>query len=68
MKSKVRKRPKASDEVTGAELDVLRLRRVQRISLALDLDAFAGGIIVDLLEEIERMRRDLDRLRAYGGF
>ncbi len=40
-----------------------RSRRLRRICLSLELDAFAGEIIVDLLERLEELQRDLDRLR-----
>lgn len=49
----------------GADDDAARrarIRRLRRLCASLDLDVFAGSIIVDLLEEMERMRRDLDRL------
>jgi len=39
-----------------------RLRRLQRICRSLELDVFAGSIIVDLLERMEEMQRDLERL------
>ena len=41
-----------------------RLRRIQRLCRGLDLDVFAGSIVVDLLEKIDEMERDLERLRA----
>lgn len=43
--------------------DPIRNRRLRRLQLSLELDDFAGELILDLLDEMERMRRDLDRLR-----
>jgi hypothetical protein len=40
-----------------------RVRRLQRICRGLDLDVYAGSIIVELLEQLDALRRDLDRLR-----
>ena len=34
-----------------------RLRRLERLCLSLDVDVYAGSIIVDLLERLEDMRR-----------
>ena len=34
-----------------------RLRRLERLCLSLDVDVFAGAIIVDLLERLEAERR-----------
>lgn len=34
-----------------------RLRRLQRLCRALDIDVFAGEIIVDLLERLEELER-----------
>lgn len=38
-----------------------RLRRLQRLCLSLEVDVFAGAIIVDLLERLEDARRELER-------
>jgi hypothetical protein len=38
-----------------------RLRRMERLCRALELDAFAGALVVELLEALEAARRDLDR-------
>ncbi len=38
-----------------------RLRRLQRLCFALEVDAFAGAIIVDLIERLENARRELER-------
>lgn len=43
--------------------DPIRNRRLRRLQLSLELDDFAGELILDLLDELEQMRRDLDRLR-----
>lgn len=43
--------------------DPIRNRRLRRLQLSLELDDFAGELILDLLDEMERMRRDLERLR-----
>lgn len=43
-----------------------RSRRLRRICLCLEMDDFAGEIIVDLLEQMEAMQRDMERLRAYA--
>ena len=37
-----------------------RLRRLERLCLGLDVDVFAGTIIVDLLDRIEEMRREIE--------
>ncbi|MFI5361064.1 MAG: hypothetical protein ACHQ49_03755 [Elusimicrobiota bacterium] len=47
--------------------DAVRVRRLQRLSFSLDLDAFAASIIVDLLEELDEARRELDRARRAAG-
>lgn len=44
-----------------------RLRRLRRLCAALDLDVYAGAIIVDLLERVEEMQRDLERRRRGPG-
>lgn len=44
-----------------------RLRRLQRLCRTLDLDAYAGAIIVDLLERLEESRRELERRRGGAG-
>ena len=41
-----------------------KLRRLERLCRSLDLDAFAGSIIVDLLEQMDRMQADLQSLRV----
>ena len=44
-----------------------RLRRLQRLCASLDLDVYAGSIIVDLLERLELAQEELDRHRRAGG-
>jgi hypothetical protein len=57
------------DELEG-EPDVLpparraKLRRLQRLCGSLELDVFSGSIIVDLLERLDEMERDLEFLRG----
>lgn len=40
-----------------------RLRRLQRLCASLELDVYAGAIIVDLLERLERAQDELERGR-----
>jgi hypothetical protein len=40
-----------------------RLRRLQRLCASLDLDVYAGSIIVDLLERLEQAQHELERRR-----
>lgn len=42
-----------------------RLRRLRRLCASLDLDVYAGSIIVDLLERLEQAQAELERR---GGF
>ena len=51
-----------SDEVPPALSS--RLRRIRRLCGGLDLDVFAGSIIVELIERVEAMQRELERLRS----
>jgi len=51
----------------GLESDpalLARIRRLQRICRGMEMDAFAGSIIVDLLERVEQMERELEQWRA----
>jgi hypothetical protein len=41
-----------------------KLRRLQRLCRGLDIDVYAGAIIVDLLERLDEMERDSERLRG----
>ena len=43
-----------------------RNRRIRRLCLCLEMDDFAGELIVDLLERMESMQRDMERLRAHA--
>lgn len=40
-----------------------RIRRIQRLCVAFDFDLVAGEIIVDLLERVERLQRELENFR-----
>lgn len=51
-------------EDAAAASRLAALRRLQRICRGLDVDVFAGSIIVDLLERLDETRRDLERLRG----
>ena len=52
------------DREKFAPAQLARLRRLQRICRSLDIDIFAGCIIVDLLGRIDGMEHELERLRA----
>ena len=52
--------PREAEALSAAQL--AKLRRLRRLCAGLELDVFAGSIIVDLLEQMDAMRRDLDRL------
>jgi hypothetical protein len=41
-----------------------RLRRLRRLTASLDLDVYAGSIIVDLLERLESAQAELERRRG----
>ena len=49
-------------EVSPARL--ARIRRLQRLCLSLDIDVFAGSVIVDLLDQMDELQRKLDRLHG----
>ena len=56
----------APEELADDPLEVpasrlARLRRLQRLCRSLDVDAFAGVIIVDLLEQLDELRGELER-------
>jgi hypothetical protein len=57
------------DELTREEhtAALSRLRRLQRLCASLDLDVYAGSIIVDLLERLERAQAELERRRGQEG-
>lgn len=44
-------------------LQAARLRRLQRLCRGLDIDVLAGCIIVDLLDGLDALRRELEGLR-----
>jgi len=52
-------------------VEKVRKRRLRRLCLVLEIDAFSGEIIVDLLERLEEAQRELERLRylaqTHGG-
>lgn len=54
--------PEDIAEVAPAQLS--RLRRLQRICRDLDIDVFAGCIIVDLLDRMAGLQQEVERLRA----
>ncbi|MDD5303870.1 MAG: chaperone modulator CbpM [Elusimicrobia bacterium] len=54
----------AEDRAEFLPAQLARLRRLQRICLGLDIDVFAGGIIVDLLDRMDGLQCDLERLSA----
>lgn len=54
--------PEEQAEVAPSQ--VARLRRLQRICLSLEVDVFAGCVIVDLLGRIDGLQHELERLRA----
>lgn len=43
--------------------ELARVRRLRRLCRDLDVDVFAGSIIVELLERTESLRQELDRLK-----
>lgn len=47
-------------EFTPAQL--ARLRRIHRICRHLDIEAFAGCIIVDLVDRMDGLQRELERM------
>jgi hypothetical protein len=52
---------------THAAAALARLRRLQRLCASLDLDVYAGSIIVDLLERLEQAQAELERRRGLEG-
>jgi len=54
--------PEDRGEFTPSQL--ARLRRIQRICRGLDIDVFAGCIIVDIVDRMDGLQRELERLRA----
>jgi chaperone modulatory protein CbpM len=54
--------PEGREEFTPAQL--ARLRRLQRICRSLEVDVYSGCIIVDLLERLDALERELQQRRA----
>jgi len=54
--------PEENAELTPSQL--VRLRRLERICRSLDIDVFAGCIIVDLLDRADQLESELERLSA----
>ncbi|MFA5141110.1 MAG: chaperone modulator CbpM [Elusimicrobiota bacterium] len=54
--------PEDLAESTPSQL--ARLRRIRRICRGLEIDVFAGCIIVDLVDRMDGLQRELERLRA----
>lgn len=42
-----------------------KLRRVKRLCRALDIGAFSALLILDMLEKMDAMQRELDAFRAH---
>ncbi|HXT01890.1 MAG TPA: chaperone modulator CbpM [Elusimicrobiota bacterium] len=60
----------SEEELTGEERAAsarARLRRLRRLCASLDLDVYAGSIIVDLLERLESAQAELERRRGSEG-
>ena len=53
--------PDSPAELSPSQL--ARIRRLRRICRGLDIDVYAGSIIVDLLERMDELQRELDRQR-----
>lgn len=49
-----------------APAQLSRLRRLERLSRGLEIDVYAAGVIVDLLERMEALQAELDRARRPG--
>lgn len=54
--------PEGCEEFTPTQLS--RLRRLQRICRSLEVDVYSGCIIVDLLDRVDALERELQRRRA----
>ncbi len=55
--------PEDPASVDAAE--AARLRRLRRLCGGLGVDAFAASVIADLLERMEELERELERLRDF---
>jgi hypothetical protein len=51
--------PEGRTEVSASEQ--ARLRRMRRICCDLEIDVYAGSIIVDLLERMDELQRELEQ-------
>jgi len=51
-------------ELPPAQVD--RLKRLQRICRSMDIDVFAGCIIVDLVDRVDELQRELEHLLRAG--
>lgn len=51
------------DPRAASPAELARLRRLQRLCRALDLDVFAGALVVELLERAESLSRELEDRR-----
>ncbi len=49
------------DPLAISPAQLARLRRLERLCASLQIDAYAGSIIVDLLEELGRVRAEMGR-------
>lgn len=54
--------PEDPAELSPSQL--ARLRRIQRICRGLDVDVYSGCIIAELVDRMEGLQRELERLRA----
>jgi chaperone modulatory protein CbpM len=52
-----------ADDYLFRSRDVLRIRKLLRLCRDLEVSHAAGSIIVDLLERVERLERELNELR-----
>jgi len=51
--------PESGPRLTPSQ--VARLRRLQRLCLDLEIDPYAAGIIVDLMDRVDELERELGR-------
>lgn len=60
----VRPEALAEDRADLPPAQLARLRRLQRICRSLDIDVFAGCIIMDLLDRMDGLQLELETLRV----